>query len=76
MMIGQVVEIRKNGAIISVRDDSEEKVIIVDLIFSSDYYVDEFRSQITAKLCTIQVHLCIIWMNLDWTELVFDPTTD
>jgi len=28
MMIGQVVEIRKNGAIISVRDDSEEKVYV------------------------------------------------
>jgi len=28
MMIGQVVSIRKNGAVISVRDDSEEKVFV------------------------------------------------
>merc|ERR1719209_2707701 len=28
MMIGQVVEIRKNGAVVSVRDDSKEKVFI------------------------------------------------
>jgi len=28
MMIGQVIEIRKNGAIVSVRDDSEEKVYV------------------------------------------------
>jgi len=46
MMVGQVIEIKKNAAIVSVRDDSEEKVYVPG-------WKHEYHSRKGAKLTTL-----------------------